>query len=463
MKIVKFGGNCVSTKDMYRRIAHLLHAEKDAKVVTVSAVAGITDKIQDFISKPRKEREIIDFMTKLRSQHLHLLPEGDGDVLKAAEEWIDARCTKLERLLFGITYTEELTPRTRDLALSFGERLSSMVVASNLKHYGIEAHPLESETIGLLADDNYGNASALLKESEERVGARIKAEVEAGRVPVITGYFGITQEGHVATFGRGGSDYSAAVLAYLLKAKFVEIWKDVEGFMSADPKIVSEAFTLPKLSYEEAAELAYFGAKVLHPRTVQPARLCGARILIKNIYKPGDPGTEISPDSRTRADVIKSVSYSRDLSTLKVYASGAGYRTGFLSRISEVLASAAVNVYSATTSQTCVALLIENDQVSRARKALTPLIGNLLEKVETIPDISLIAAVGEGLGYTKGVAARVFKAVASEGINVQLISAGASMVAYHFTVDAKDLEKAIVAIHREFFGGKHDKEIGEGR
>ncbi len=450
-KVCKFGGACVSRPEMYERIARILQADEGRKFVVVSAVAGVTDSLLTMVAKPREEKEIDLYIAELRRKHLSLLPKS-RQTAEASRDAIEALCTKLERLLYGIAFTEEITPRTRDFALSFGERLSVQVVAANLRERGVDAVPFEADQIGLLTDDNYGNATALLDETRAQMAPILRRQAEAGHVSVITGFFGLSPEGKTATFGRGGSDYSAAVVAHALQLPLVEIWKDVGGFMSADPKIVPEAFPLAALSYDEAAELSYFGAKVLHPRAVQPARAANVSILLKNIYQPDDPGTRIGPDTVDRSGDVKSVSYVRDLTTLKVFATGAGFKEGLLSQAATALANAGVDVYSAATSQTCIAFLIPSDAVGRAKKALAKVPPGVIERVEVSPHASLICFVGEGLGYAHGIAARVFRAVADLGINVQLISAGASMVAYHFTVDTKDLERAVQAVHREFFG-----------
>ena len=450
-KVAKFGGACVSQPDMYERIAKLLGEDRSRRFVVVSAISGVTDSLVTTIAKPRAEKEIDLYVAEMRRKHLSLLTrEGRGQ--DGAGEAIEALCTKLARLLYGISYTEEITPRVRDFALSFGERLAAQVVAANLRDRGIDAVAFETDQIGLMTDDNYGNATALLDETRAHMAPILRRQADAGHMSVITGFFGQSPEGKTATFGRGGSDYSAAVVATALDLPLIEIWKEVGGFMSADPKIVPEAFPLAALSYDEAAELSYFGARVLHPRAVQPARASGVSILVKNIYEPTDPGTRIGPDTVDKTGDVKSVSYVRDLTTVKVYTAGAGVKEGLLSQAATALAVAGVNVYSAATSQTCIAFLIESDSVSRAKKALARLPPGIVDRVEVAPHASLICFVGEGLGYAKGIAARVFRAVADLGVNVQLISAGPSMVAYHFTVDTKDLERAVQAVHREFFG-----------
>ena len=455
-KVSKFGGACVSKPEMYDRVAKILASDAGRRFVVVSAVAGVTDSLVQTVSRPREEKELDLYIADLKRRHLALLPKKSGDSDRTVEA-IEALGTKLERLLYGIAYTEEITPRIRDFVLSFGERLSAQVVAANLRARDLDAEAFEADQIGLMTDENYGNATALLEDTRAHLAPVLRRQADAGRTSVITGFFGLSPEGKTATFGRGGSDYSAAVVAHALQLRTVEIWKDVGGFMSADPKIVSEAFPLSVLSYDEAAELSYFGAKVLHPRAVLPARACGASLYLKNVYRPEDAGTRIGPDTVDKSGDVKSVSYVRDLATLKVYATGLGSDEVLLSRSSTALANTGVNIYSAATSQTCVAFLIESDAVNRAKKALSHLAGLNLDKVEASPHASLICFVGEGIGNSHGVAARVFRAVADHGINVQFITAGASMVAYQFTVETKDLEDAVRAVHREFFGsgGKH--------
>ncbi len=452
MKIMKFGGTCLGSEDTLQRMAKVVKNEKDPKIVVVSASGGVTNSIKDFISKPRQEKEIDDFLLSLKLRHVDMLPKKDGQKRKEALDLIEAKITKLERLLYGVTYTEELTPRTNDLILSFGERLSAIVVASRLTHEGVDATPMEADALGMITNDQHGNAVAILDECEKNMGPTLESAVRKGMVPVVTGFFGITRSGHVTTVGRSGTDYTAAVIAYSTKAKLVEIWKEVDGFMSADPKIVKGAFILERLSYEEAAELAYFGAQVLHPRAVHPARLRGIEILIKNLFKPDDPGSTIGDRKQARKDVIKSVSYLPNVATLKVYDTGAGYKSGFLADITACLSRSNINIFSATTSQTCAAVLIDESDIPQAKKAIKAVIGSVGENFEIDPGVSLVCTVGEGFGTTKGIAARVFNAVAAKNVNVDLISAGASMVAYHFTVERKDLKNTIVAIHDEFWG-----------
>ncbi len=418
----------------------------------MSAASGVTDSLKAFVTAPRQENEIDDFLLKLKQRHIDLLPKRDGDARKESLDMIEKKITKLDRLLYGVMYTEELTPRTYDLILSAGERLSAVVVAARLSHAGLDAVAMETDALGLVTNNEHYNAVAILGECEKNLRPTLESAVDKGMVPVVTGFFGTTKNGHVSTFGRSGTDYTASVIAYSLKSGPIEIWKEVDGFLSADPKIVKDSFLIDRLSYEEAAELAYFGAQVLHPRAVQPARQRGIEIIIKNLYDPKSPGTYIGNSKATRKDVIKSVSYVPKVATLKIYDTGAGYKSGFLSDISTCLKNEGINLFSATTSQTCVAVIIDDNDVPAAKRAMKTHIAGVGETFEIESGRALVCTVGEGLGRTKGVAARVFRAVASKNVNVELISAGASTVAYHFTVDQKDLRKTVRGIHKEFFG-----------
>ena len=450
MKVMKFGGTCIGTSAMITHVEDAIRKEKEEKVIAISAVAGVTNQLIDFISKFHKDEEIEAFVDDLRKLHLRLLPQPLSSYDKD-QEALEARLQKLQTLLYGVSYTEEITPRTRDMIIVTGERLSAVILAARLKARGTSSAAFNSEEIGILTDGVHGSATADLAECEKSVGPKIHTLLKAGVTPVVTGFFGVSKDGHVTTFGRSGTDYSAAVLATSCNASIVEIWKDVDGFMTADPKMVPEAKQIDRLSYDEAAELAYFGAQVLHPRAVFPVMRKKIPIAIKNVMKLDDPGTLICSDSSTRKSILKSVSYLRKIATIKIFGTGAGYKEGFLADVTTGLADAGINIYSATTSQTCVAMLVEEGDVHRAKRTLEHLLGGYYERIDVHENSALVCVVGSGLGTTRGIAARVFNAVSIEDVNIDLISAGASTVAYHFTVDKKDLQKTIKAIHTEFF------------
>ena len=453
MKVLKFGGSSLKSGEAMRRVCRIIANDDEWKVVIVSALSGVTEELIQFVSQLRKEEEVEAFIRTMEEKHASLIRESvDNEaVRKAACAKVAEKITRLERALYGFCYLEELTPRTKDIVQSLGERLSVVVVAAALQDIGVKGVGIDADELGIITDGVYGGATADLESTRKHVAPKIRTMFDRGETPVITGFFGRTEEGHVTIFGRNGSDYSAAVIANVLNADSLEIWKDVDGFMSVDPKIVKEAVAIEALSYDEAAELSYFGAQVLHPRTVEPARMKNITIYVRNVFKPELKGTAIQPSGVQRAQTIKSISFMKNMAIIKVYGAGAGTKTGVMSEISTKLTEAGVNIYSAATSQTCIAFLVSKNDLPIAEKALEQSKKGVIEKIETVQDIALLCVVGEGLGYEKGIAARVFSAVASEGVSVNMISAGASLVAYHFTVDKKDLERTIRAIHKEFF------------
>ena len=290
-----------------------------------------------------------------------------------------------------------------------------------------------------------------METTRRNVAPRIKDMLERQEVPVITGFFGKTPEGFITLFGRNGTDYSASVIANATDADSLEIWKDVDGFMSADPKVVPEAVPIPALSYEEAAELSYFGAKVLHPRTVEPAKARGTVVRVRNVFKPEYEGTAIGDTAVKGAKIIKSISSMPNMAMVKAYGPGLGSRSGVLSEMSVLLSEAGINVYSAATSQTCISLLIEERDLPFAERVLAKARRSVVDRIETVRGIALLCLVGEGLGQKVGMAGSVFSIVAANDVNISLISAGASTTALTFTVRKEDLDRTTRIIHHELF------------
>jgi aspartate kinase len=455
MKVLKFGGSSLKDGASMKSVGEIIASDDEEKVIVVSAIQGITDSLLDFMSKVRREEEVQQFIRTLRDRHLKLLTEvaGSMDVKQTAVSQLSAQLVRLERILYGIIYLEELTPRTRDLVQSFGERMSVIVMSAMLQEMGVNAIPVEADELGVITDGTFGSATVDMESTRSNIAPKIYEMFKRQETPVVTGFFGKTPEGFITLLGRNGTDYSASVIANAIDADSLEIWKDVDGFMSADPKVVPEAVPISQLSYEEAAELSYFGAKVLHPRTVEPARAKGITIRVKNVFKPGYEGTAINPKGVEGNRTIKSISSMPNMAMVKVYGAGLGSKSGVMSEMSTLLSEAGIIVYSAATSQTCVSMLIEERDLKRAERVMAEAKKGVVDRVETVRDVALLCLVGEGLGQKEGIAGKVFSIVASNGVNVSLISAGASTVALTFTVKRKDLEKTTKTIHHEFFGG----------
>ncbi|MFP4170185.1 MAG: aspartate kinase [Methanomassiliicoccales archaeon] len=458
MKVLKFGGSSLRDGESMRMVGDIVLSEGEPKVVVVSAVQSVTDQLLEFMSKLRSEKEVQEFVRGVQETHVSLLKEitKGMETKQQAVSQLMERLVKLERVLYGICYLEELTPRTRDMVQSFGEKMAVILVSGMLQDVGVNAVPLCADDLGIITDGVYGSATADLEATRANIREPIRERVERGEVPVITGFFGRTDEGHITLFGRNGTDYSASVIGHAVDADLVEIWKDVDGFMSVDPRVVPSAVPIDELSYEEAAELSYFGAQVLHPRTVEPARKGGIAIRLMNVFKPEAEGTLIHGEPVGGRGSIKSVSCMRGMAIVKAYGASIGYRYGVISKLANLLMELEVNIYSAATSQTCISLLVDRSQVPRVKRHLVTHASDLVDRFEVVGDVSLVCVVGEGLGYTDGLAAKVFNAVARERVNIGMISAGASMVAYCFTVAEKELERTIRSIHGEFFGGDDD-------
>ncbi|MFA6742790.1 MAG: aspartate kinase [Candidatus Neomarinimicrobiota bacterium] len=454
MKVLKFGGASLKDKAAYKETIRILKTEKEPKVLVLSAIYGITDWLETTIRAARhSEQSIENTTTRIRAWHAKLLTDlvSDPTMIADCMNELEERVQKLERLLYGLAYTEEMTPQLYALIMSFGERLSVILSATIFQAHGIPAQYLESDRIGIVTNDFFTSATAILPVIRKKLPSHVKPLLEKGITPLITGFFGANKDGKVTLFGRNSSDYSAAVIAHGLRADSLEIWKDVDGFMSADPKLVPESTLIEKLSYYEAAELSYFGAKILHPRTVEPLIHDSIPLIIRNIYRPDIPGTEICANEIVKKTIIKSVAYNKNISVLRIKGPGVGYKPGVISEIGTRLATCGINIYSIITSQTCINLLIDRKDSKVGYKALQVLKDGLIETIEHCDDEVVVAAVGAGLKQTPGLAAKIFNAIAAQQINIEMISLGASDVATYFIVKGPCLIPAVNALHTAFF------------
>lgn len=454
MKVIKVGGGCLSTKETIAAILDLLASRGKGNIVVVSALGGVTDLLIQGMQRALADEESIgELMTRLKSRHMlvagHVIPDEKQRRNFSLE--LGKLLGKLERLYYGLHFTREITPRMADSICSFGERMSAQLLRAALQAREGKACCRFPEEIGILTDGKYGDATARLDDSEPTFLEKLRSMRGNGRVLFIPGFYGVSKNGEITTFGRGGSDYSAAVVTALSGAECLEIWKDVDGFFSADPKFIPTATLIPELSYDEAAELAYFGAKILHPRTVEPLRAKGLAIEIRNTLNPDATGSRITPTGRPSAGVVKSVAHTTDISILKVHASGVGVRRGILSEVATAVSGAGVNIKSVVTSQTCISLLLARKDLEPASRALREMQPSPFRSLETIQGIALVAVVGAGLAEKPGIAAGCFTAAAARRVNIEMIAFGPSPVALYFIVREEDLRRAVTAIHDHFF------------
>jgi aspartate kinase len=454
MKVIKIGGGCLKGEQTIAQILDLIANRGRGHIFVVSALNGITDFLLKGMTQAIENEEHIPvIMNALRDQHVtvarHLI--GDNENLRNFRHDFDKSLKQLERLYYGLSFTKEISPRMCDVISSFGERFAVELLASSLRCRGIQAIYCMPYEIGLITDGKFGDATADLSKTTKNFQKQITPLINPDTIVFIPGFFGVSENGDITTFGRGGSDYSAAVVAAAMHAESLEIWKDVAGFMSADPKFVPDAQLIPILSYEEAAELSYFGAKILHPRTVEPVRSKRIPIAIKNTLNPDAPGTRITTNSPKLKHIIKSVAHDANIGIIKVHSSGVGARLGILGRIADCMADHGINIKSVVTSQTCISLLLAHKDLHAGYHALQALKPKPYQRIEKLEEVALIGIVGEGLLHQKGIAAKCFTAVAEYDVNIEMISFGPSRAALYFLVRNQDLQKAVTAIHNTFF------------
>ena len=456
--VFKFGGTSVASPPAIEAVAKIVAAEKGERVVVVSATAGTTDALvkaaeQAASGDAAGAEQIIE---RLSEQHRNLIADLVGvNGATALSEIVDLT-DRTTALLRSVALLRECSTRSLDAILSYGERVSAPIVAAVLIAKGVPAEALSAEGL-IVTDDAFGHANPILELTRQHVDKQLVPRMRYGTVPVVTGFVGSTVDGVTTTLGRGGSDYSAAVIAAALGASECRIFTDVSGVMSADPRIVPDAKPLPAISYAEAAELSYFGAKVIHPRTVLPAVEAGIPVRILNTFAPDDPGTTITASTPRDNTVVKATTSLGGLGLVTVQGAGMSGVPGFAARVFDTTAAEKISVLmiSQASSENSICLVVPSDSIKRLEAALRKMFSQELarhdvEKVAIETPVAIVSAVGEGMRGTPGVAARLFGALGRAKVNVVAIAQGSSELNISLVVSEKDREKAVRAIHREF-------------
>lgn len=437
--VMKFGGTSVADAAAFENVARVVAAEREASpVVVVSAMSGVTDGL--LAATPASVGPLFSRHIETAEQLLQT-PELDRfvDLVKRAE-------AQVRQLLHSQNPSQ--TKSVQDAVVSFGEILSSNLTAAVLNERGVEARQFDARRC-IITDEDHTCAAPLMKETFARTEHELRPLIESGVVPVLGGFIGATLQGATTTLGRGGSDYTAALLGAALKVDEIQIWTDVTGVLTADPRVVPEAQTIERLSYSEAAELAYFGAKVLHPKTIQPAIENSIPVRICNSRLPQEPGTLVGPQSETSPRTIKAIAHKTGVTIVQITSARMLGAYGFLRALFEVFDRHRTAVDVVTTSEVSVSLSL--DETSQL-----PAIVEDLEQLGTVgieKGRAIICVVGEGLRGTPGVAARVFSTISD--INVSLISQGASSINFTFAIEEERLKEAVTRLHDEFFS--HEK------
>jgi aspartate kinase len=454
MKVLKFGGGCLRNAAGFKRAAVLAAGESPRPAVVVSAVHGVTDLLISAVSAAAALKSPDSaFIPALRGLHVRIAGEGtenprlQADVLRSIGEV----CERADRLMRGIALVGEASAAVRAHVLSCGERLAAHIFAAVLEGQGTPARVYETDVIGLAADRGYEEAT-IDGEASGPVLAALRAEIETGGfVPVFTGFFGRSPDGRVATFGRNGSDYSAAAIARGLGADAVEFWKDTDGFMTADPRWVPEARPIARLSAAAAAELSTFGARILHPRVFEPLEGTGIAVRIRNFTAPDRPGTDIPAGPSDADPGALCATANTNVAVVRVLGPGVGARPGIIGLVGSRLARAGINILTVLTAQTAINLLVDRDDAAHSRQVLAGTGEEAIRSVDIIDDAAIVAVVGESFDRTSGIAVRFFGALEKAGINAVLVAAGASASAVYGVVNREEARKAVRALHGEFF------------
>jgi aspartate kinase len=449
MIVMKFGGSSVESAAAIDRVAGIVAARRERRpVVVVSAMGKTTNRLLALAADAVAGRrdEALEQLRTLREYHfanaLALAAEADEVEL---ERTLDKHFQELGELVRGLAVLGELTPRSVDAIASYGERLSSRVATAAFRRRGLDAVHVDARRV-MVTDGRHTQAAPLYGETRARLCAEVAPLVEAGRVPVMGGFIGATEEGVTTTLGRGGSDFSASLVGAAMGAEEIQIWTDVDGMLTADPNTVPEARRLKIISFAEAAELAYFGAKVLHPSTVLPAVEQNIPVQILNSRRPEAAGTRVIRETVSCSNPVKSIASKRPITVIHMHSTRMLMAHGFLRRIFEVFDRYETPVDMVATSEVSVSATIDNTaRLAEIRRELEE-----IAEVAVEHDRAIVSLVGENIRYTPGIGARIFRALGK--VNVLMISQGGSQWNFSIVIAGERMKEAVELLHAEFFG-----------
>src|SRR5881296_823210 len=448
MIVCKFGGTSVQDAEAVRRVAGIIKARlKDKPVVVASAMGKTTNGLLQAAETAArgKRQEALDLLGKIRERH-YREPQKllAGSAQEAVLEALGTHFKELATLLKGLAILGELTPRSMDAVASFGERFATLILTEVLREGGIAAELMDARQC-IITDDNFTRAAPLFDLTDAAVREHLLPSIKAGRVPVLQGFIGSTRNGITTTIGRGGSDYSASLVGAALDAYDIQIWTDVDGIMTTDPRMVPEARKVKVISFDEAAELAYFGARVLHPATLLPAVTNKIPVRVLNSYKPEQGGTLITDEAPPCENPVKSIAYKRGITIINITSTRMLMAHGFLKKIFEIFDHYGTPVDVVSTSEVSVSLTL--DDTSKLWDIVTEL--KKIGEVNVEGGKAIVCCVGDNLRNIPGVAHLVFSA--TRDINVHMISQGASAINITFVIDEDLLPHAVRSLHDVFF------------
>lgn len=457
MIICKFGGTSVQDAEAIERVAEIIRQRlKQHPVVVASAMGKTTNHLLQAadIAANGKRQEALDLLNRLRDVHLKEAQKlGLGDVSDEFPETVNSYLKEMRDLVRGISALGELTARTKDAMASYGERLSTLIIAHAFNKRGIPSQLMDARQC-IITDDNFLRAAPLFDLTEPAICEHLLPVIKANKVPIFQGFIGSTRSGVTTTIGRGGSDYSAAIVGAALDASDIQIWTDVDGIMTTDPRMVSEARRVKVISFDEAAELAYFGAKVLHPATILPAVRKKIPVRVLNSYKPECEGTLITDEAPPCENPVKAIAYKKGITVINITSTRMLMAHGFLKRIFEIFDAHQIPVDVVSTSEVSVSLTL--DETSSLWDVITEL--KKIGEVNVEGGKAIVCCVGDNLKNIAGLPYQVFSAV--NDININMISQGASSINITFVIDDDRLPQAVRSLHDVFFQ-KVDPQIFE--
>ena len=458
--VIKYSGTSISTSKDIQTVAKYINqlSKKDQIVVVCSAVSGITDDLIEISESIKKENKskAEQLASKIINRHKQLAKQTikKSDLQKKIVLKLDQDFSELLALIDGMVLLGEVTPRSMDYMISFGERLSMKLISSAINDLGNKSLPLTGKEVGIVTDSKYGESKPLMDTTRLRISKTIDSLFSKKIIPVVGGFSGADQHGHITTFGRGGSDYSATIIGSCIKADEIWLMSDINGLMTADPKIVKNAKLLKEVSYIEAIEMALFGAKQIHPRTFEPLLSKKIPMRIRSSFNTTNQGTLVTAStSASIKNTVKCVSNVRNNGLIDVQGGSMVGTPGTAAKIFQTLAKAGINVMmiSQNPSESSITIVVKNDDLDKAVSALEmELLGKIIKKLDVTTDVAIIALIGSGMRGTVGVASKVFGAIEKNKVNVSMITQGSSELNLAFVVKNSDTDAAVRALHNAF-------------
>ena len=438
MIIMKFGGSSVADEQKINNVAEIVKTKAaENPVVIVSALGGVTDSLIK-AAKLAQSSDWKEAAQKVISRHRNVLHS-----LRLESSMLDGDISELENALSTISSKKQLSRSALDLVASFGERMSSKIVAACIRSKGMKCAAYNAYDIGMVTDSNFGNADIL----PETYGAirREFSRIGKGTIPVITGYIGKDRNGEITTLGRGGSDYTASIIGAAICAEEIQIWTDVNGIMTADPRIVENALNVKEVSHKEASELAFMGAKVLHPKTILPAISKNIPVRILNTFNYRHKGTVVLGDIKTKRRVA-SIACKRNIKVINIYTPSMFLAHGFLKKVFGIFEDFKIPIDMISTSEINISVTVDQ------KEDITPAIEELkrIAEIEVLDNRAKVSLVGKNMIVMPKLLSRLFYAL--DGIRVEMISSSTSEINQSIVVNGRDADKAVRKLHKTFFG-----------